>query len=367
MSKICHIEITNKNSMPRVLREAVTAKNVGYQVEIYGFGDSCEIDGIKFYGFRFPKNRYDRIKNCDSQIIDRAIKSKPDIVQLHSPELLLYCRRLKKRNIKVIFDSHEFYKLQILRKRYIPKIIRPVISWMYDRFETWVCRRIDAIIFPCTVKGENLFDGKNKLIVKVENYPLEIVYEGHSLCKKRRTLVYAGGLTEDRGLDIMLKLAKELPCKLFLAGSCQMNDRNKLICDSVEYMGILDRKALFDLYDMCEIGLSLLLPEGQYGETDNLNTKIYEYMVAGLPVVFSNFEYAKNVNNKWHFGIGVNPLDFSEVKSAIKYLMDNPDIAKQMGENGKKAIFEEFNWKTQGEKLISLYRKLENFRNNHQH
>ena len=35
--------------------------------------------------------------------------------------------------------------------------------------------------------------------------------------------------------------------------------------------------------------------------------------------------------------------------------MDNPEEAKRMGENGRRAIKEEFNWAEEEKKLLALY------------
>lgn len=47
-----------------------------------------------------------------------------------------------------------------------------------------------------------------------------------------------------------------------------------------------------------------------------------------------------------------------KIADAIRYLLDNPEEARRMGENGRRAIKEEFNWETQEKKLIELYQYL---------
>ena len=44
-----------------------------------------------------------------------------------------------------------------------------------------------------------------------------------------------------------------------------------------------------------------------------------------------------------------------EIAAAIRYLLDHPDEARQMGENGRRAIKEEFNWGVEEKTLLALY------------
>ena len=82
-------------------------------------------------------------------------------------------------------------------------------------------------------------------------------------------------------------------------------------------------------------------------------------MSMGLPVIITKYPFAEKMIKKYDFGIAVEPDNVDEIADAIMYLIDNPDKAKEMGENGRRAVLEEFNWGIEEKKLINLYRKLE--------
>jgi glycosyltransferase involved in cell wall biosynthesis len=44
---------------------------------------------------------------------------------------------------------------------------------------------------------------------------------------------------------------------------------------------------------------------------------------------------------------------------AIIYLYKNIEYAKELGENGRRAVTEKYNWKNEGEKLVGLYKLIE--------
>ena len=59
-------------------------------------------------------------------------------------------------------------------------------------------------------------------------------------------------------------------------------------------------------------------------------------------------------------GIPVDPTNPKEIAEAIEYLIEHPDEAKQMGENGRKAVLEKYNWEHEEKKLLRIYEELLN-------
>jgi glycosyltransferase involved in cell wall biosynthesis len=53
--------------------------------------------------------------------------------------------------------------------------------------------------------------------------------------------------------------------------------------------------------------------------------------------------------NEWHCGVCADPNDVDSVEKAIRYLVENKEEAYEMGQNGRRAVLEEYNWNTQFE------------------
>jgi glycosyltransferase involved in cell wall biosynthesis len=87
-------------------------------------------------------------------------------------------------------------------------------------------------------------------------------------------------------------------------------------------------------------------------------TKFFEYMNAGLPIICSNFPVWKDFVETHECGIAIDPTKDEEIREAITFLQENPEEAKRMGENGKKAVMNELNWGTQEKKLVDWYVEL---------
>jgi len=85
---------------------------------------------------------------------------------------------------------------------------------------------------------------------------------------------------------------------------------------------------------------------------------MFEYMLAGIPVIASNFPLWKKIIDQNQCGILVDPYKPKETADAIQWIIENPKKAKQMGENGRKAVLQKYNWSQEAQKLIEFYKKL---------
>lgn len=83
-------------------------------------------------------------------------------------------------------------------------------------------------------------------------------------------------------------------------------------------------------------------------------------MSAGLPVIASNFKLWKEIVECSECGICVNPESPKQISEAIAKIIENDEIAKQMGEKGVKAVKEKYNWANEEKKLIEIYSKVLN-------
>jgi glycosyltransferase involved in cell wall biosynthesis len=87
-------------------------------------------------------------------------------------------------------------------------------------------------------------------------------------------------------------------------------------------------------------------------------TKLFEYMSAGLPVIASNFPLWREIVERNNCGICVDPLSPAALAEAIRWLIQHPDAAREMGANGRRAVRTTYNWEPEGRKLTTLYRSL---------
>ena len=333
----------------------------GMEVHIIALGKTEEKDGIHFWGIDVPANRIERLFKTDKEVLHAAITVDADIYQLHDPELLRFVRLLKNKGKKVIFDSHENYTLQISVKEYLPRFVAKFASRIYQRLETWALKYVDIALIPCTFEGKDIFEGRVAKHIILPNYP--VLKEANEYNPHGQKICYAGALSKGRGLSNLLQAAHCSGVTLTLAGRFSSEKYQQEVMQmpewqSAEYLGVLPQYELFNIYSTCIAGMSTMLPTGEYRVMDTLHTKVYEYMMQGLPVIVSDFPYARRVINEYRCGICVDPTNVQDIADAVRYLQDYPDEARQMGQNGRKAVEREFNWGTQEKVLLKLYEEL---------
>lgn len=365
--KVCHITNVHDNNDNRIFyKECSSLARAGYDVYLLAKGESREENGVHVIGLGDKyKGRKQRAIDFVNDLYQKALEVNADIYHLHDPELLRIALKLKKKGKLVIFDSHENYSAQILLKDYIPKELRKIISKLYYAYETHVVKNIDAVIFPCTINGKNIFEGRSKTTVFVGNEPrIEEFDDSISPDFSSNSVIYVGTLSWARGIKELVQGTYKAGMKLILAGEYPDKQFMKEIMslpeyECVEFHGLIDHKDIPKLLSQAAIGACLLKNVGQYYSSDNLPTKVYEYMAAGVPCLLYDSDYIKETINEYPFGIYVNPESPEEIASALKRMNNDLNMKQNMSRIGKKASVDRFNWSFSENKLLSVYKSLE--------
>lgn len=86
-----------------------------------------------------------------------------------------------------------------------------------------------------------------------------------------------------------------------------------------------------------------------------MHNKTLEAMMSGVPII-TNFSI--DLVNEIGFGIIVEYGNIEQIRSAIITLRDNPALRKRLGDNGRKAFAEKYNWGIMEQKLYEVYEEL---------
>lgn len=348
----------------------VSLAAAGYDTWLVAPGESREEKGVHVVGVGMkPSSRMKRMTQMTRRVYKKALELEADIYHFHDPELLPWGLKLKKKGKKVIFDSHEFYVAQIKGKHWLPRPIRNIVAGLYQRYEAYVCARLDAVVAVCTISGENYFERWAKHVVLIANDPLlselPASLGGNTSKLKERAVCYAGGLTHERGITYLIEALEHVDARLYLAGVFASGKYLRTLekkpgWEKVCYLGFLNRQQIWELYEKCLAGVSTLLDVGQYYSADTFPIKVLEYMAAGRPVITNTSPMMKQTVGAKQYGICVDPDKPRQIADAIKYFLNNPDEAHRMGENGRKAVLERYNWIEEEKKLINLYENITN-------
>lgn len=368
MKRVCHITTVHPRYDNRIFqKECKSLAENGYETYLIVNDELADekIDNVSIISIRKKRrNRILRMLFSPWEAYKEAKKLQADLYHLHDPELLLIANKLMKKS-HVLFDSHEFTAEQILEKVYIPQLLRYVLSKIYKYLERKIISQIDGVVAPCTYAGKDYFEGCYKKIAYVNNVPvlsnLQITHRPYA--ERKREVLYLGGITLQRGAKVMVEAAAQANIRLSMGGEFSpLKLKNELEemeeYASVDYLGILNQKQVQKVLSDSKIGICMLQDFGQYGKLDNLPTKIYEYMAAGMPVIASDFPYYKKIIEGNGIGICVNPLDTDAIVQALRYLIEHEEEADKMGLNGKRIVEDKLNWEYEKKSLFELYQKV---------
>lgn len=221
MIKVCHVTSAHGEEDDRIfLKECVSLAKNGYDVYLIERGDTYDKNGVHIIGLGdIPEGRLKRMAKVGRMAIKIAIDVDAEIYHLHDPELLLYAMKLKRQGKKVVFDSHEDVSAQIIDKTWIPKFFRSIVAGVYHKYETYVAKRIDAVI-TATPHISEQFIGRAERVVVINNYPKldDIRFQETPFGEREPIVCYAGGIDELRGESIMIKAMKNCEGTLIIAG-----------------------------------------------------------------------------------------------------------------------------------------------------
>ncbi len=371
MKKICILTSVHSPFDIRIFyKEAKTLSNTGYDITLISQHDKNEtVDGIKIIALLKPRNRFFRIFVTTWKIFKLALKQKASIYHFHDPELILVGLLLKFfTGAKVIYDVHEDVAKQILSKYWIPKISRKLVANIFDKYEKWAAKKMDYII-TATPDIKNNF--KQNKIIDIKNYPIissfQKIKKENFHSKKYTELIYVGGLSKERGIKKIIQSLKYINPKYNLKLKIIGNFSNKKFEEEIKrmaewkkinFLGFLPQKQAYQYMCNADLGLVCIQPLPRY--VVSLPVKMFEYMMAGLPIIASNFPLWRKIIEENNCGICVNPLKLKEIAKTIEYLIEHPEETKKMKKNGRKAILKKYNWENESKKLIKIYKNLTN-------
>lgn len=363
--KVCHMTSAHPEEDIRIFhKECVSLSKAGFEVYLVERGKSYDKDGVHIVGVgEIPKGLKERITKGAKMVYDKALSLDCDIYHFHDPELLPYGLKLKRLGKKVVFDSHELTREQILTKPYLPKRLARIVSKCYAMYENHALKKLDAVIFPCLVDGEFPLKGNNQTLIN--NVPmLSEMYDRYDPgAEKTYDACMVGSLSYARGITHMINASIKAGCGLEIGGLFTTTDYEKEARDlikgkNVRLLGKLNREEVYRLIQHSKIGISVLLNVGQYSHLGNLPTKAYEYMSLGVPVILTRTPFNSAMVEKYGFGVCVDPENLDEFAEAIKELVSNTKKAKEMGRLGREAIKNEFSWEMEVKKIVKLYHSL---------
>lgn len=289
-------------------------------------------------------------------VLINIILVRPHIIHacnLDSGVLGYFCWKLRLCR-RFVFDLHDSFAFS-----YISPTKKFIFNLMY-KIEDKIFYEADAGIIPSKARAVFYTRYGKKDVTIILNSPPDVAKNLKKVYDKRKfTVVHAGLITMETGDLDVAEATRDLDVDVILAGRAHPYILSKVVCyPHVKFIGTLSYGDALSLESIADMIVAFYKPTtvntlDSFAEPN----KIYEAMMLGKPIV-SNVK--SHVLHTYNCGITVSYGDIDELRSAIKFLKENPNVAYKMGLNGRKAYEDCFNWSNEREKLINVYKRLLN-------
>lgn len=297
-------------------------------------------------------------------------EEKPQVCHIHEFVLFPLAMKIKRKNIKLILDFHENDLIdwsKKIEKKY-GRIISKIFKKIMAAYEKSCVLKADGIItVDRNIEMRLKKYGCNTFLIP--NYPI-IDFEKNSINNeaekgfRNRKVCFAGGYSDTWCIKSIMKSIEDIKdCGFILAG---FGDEGYLAelktYDSWEktvYCGKVTHAVVQnEIYPNSSIGMALLKYSESWKDGPLGNTKIFEFMYAGLPVICSDFPIWREIIEKNECGVCVNPNNIDEIRNAIEMILSDERRYIQMGKNGKKLVLQKYNWNALSSELLRLYESI---------
>lgn len=412
LPKVCMFVMNPVTSDPRVMREAKTLVDHGYDITIVGLGEDryteFSSNGIKIILLKKPFIYRIALKIKKNHVINKTMVQRNHDIKESATYLLNIIRFIKKiiydigeisyvlsTNIAMTFvgskigaDMYHSHDLNTLLTGYLSsklkraKLIYDFHEAYAEQFPPGTYTKMWQLFYSFLEK--NLIKKSDRLITVCEslrNWAIEcyglseiaVIMNASTYVKPdilaknggEKIVLYHGIYMKDRGLEQLVESAKYFApeTKLILRGKGKVEPilrsivKNERLEDKVEFVPPVKMEELVKYASEADIGIIPYIATNLNNKFATPN-KLFEYMMAGLAIAGSDLPELRNIIIGNNLGKVFDPTDPKDIARAINEMLSDKELLTEMKNNSLKAARDKYNWEKESQKLIALYETL---------
>ncbi|WP_126652706.1 glycosyltransferase [Chryseobacterium aureum] len=360
MPKVLFLTTSHSYHDDRIFyHQAKALRDNGYEVKICSLCAAYNgvIDGVEIESFAILEESIEKKMETFRKVCDCF---HPGVIICSEPLAVVAVKEFVKNNkISCIYDVTEWYpSMSMLQKYSFPaKIFQAAKFSLIQLYAGFLSTHF---IFGETTKKFPLayfFGFKKQMILPYYPDSIYIRESIRELEPNSITLCYTGQISKDKGIgnffQVIDKLRTELPelhCKILIIGST-VEERDELYFSTLlkkySFEDIEIRKpAAFDRFTeaFAEADLCFDLREIHFENNHSLPIKLFYFMGAGKPVIYSNLKGIRKHMGKLSFGHLADPHHAEGISELIINYIRNPEVYHSHALNARKEFEKKYNW-----------------------
>lgn len=387
-TKICMHVLRSARNDVRVIRAASTFLEEGFTVSVIDVDIDAlkaveEINGVCLSHLRIPgwhTTRHSQLRffitsvRAFVQSLIMLFKSQADIY--HANELTALPASFivaKLRNKPLIYEAYELHVPVPETDVEFWRRLGKLLMWFF----AMVLPRCAGVITTTPLYAEVMQKRFHiPEVTVIRNIPpyrtvekTDLLREHLGLSRDIRIALYQGGLQRNRGLDKLVRATAFLEDgNIIILMGKGMGTTQEELEELIVSEGIADRikiippvpryEDLLDWTASADIGLIIYTPDYSLAVKMILPNKLFEYIMAGVPVLATELDAVVDVirtNNVGRIVASVAPAD---IGAAINTMLADRAALAEMQRNALEAAQREFHWEMESKKFVHLYRDI---------
>ncbi len=297
--------------------------------------------------FTIPIKRLKNPSFMFSSFLKTKFKKDQDVVHAHH---IAGALAMKNVSCKKILSIHGIYS------KNIAQLYGKTTANISKKYEKTALNLADGITVN-SKEGYNYYTEMGFNVVQIPNAIDLNLIPKKSTKQFENQIIFAGRLSKEKGIEILLETATQLPDNyhLLIAGSGPLEEKVQNLADkkiNVHYLGYQSKQNLLSLIRGSDLLIQPSLEEG-------MSSTLLEAMACGTCILASNIEGISEIVENNKNGLLVEPNNRDELINKILELLPKKEKRLRMANEGLE-IVKKYDWKKVGKLYLNFYESLLN-------